>query len=73
MKSKFIRQTPLFTERPRYKSIGYARQSTNRKISIHSQVDALKKGIHVSTTDEMVDTRQFGNLGPSIVGLLSGL
>ena len=132
MKSKFIRQTPLFTKRPWYKSIGYARQCANKKISIDSQVEELKKagcvvvfqeplsnknkerpcfdsalrtlnegdeivltqldrgftnqrkcidtlyylqkrGIHVRTTDGMVDTRQLGNLGPLIAGLLSGL
>ena len=132
MNSKFNRQTPLFRKRPRYKSIGYARQSANKKISIDSQVEELKKagcivvfqeplsnknkerpcfdealkalnegdeivltqldrgftnqkqcidtlhdlqkkGIHIRTTDGMVDTRQLGNLGPIIVGLLSGL
>jgi len=132
MKSKFIRQSPLFTKRPHYKSIGYARQSANKKISIDSQVEELKKagcivvfqellsnknkerpyfdealrtlnegdeivltqldrgftnqkqcidtlhelqkkGIHIRTTDGIVDTRQLGNLGPIIVGLLSAL
>ena len=132
MNSKFNRQTPLFRKRPRYKSIGYARQSANKQISVDSQVEELKKagcavvfqepltkknkerpyfdsalrtlnegdeivltqldrgftnqrkcidtlyylqkrGIHVRTTDGMVDTRQLGNLGPIIAGLLSGL
>ena len=41
--TKFIRQKPLFRDRPKYKCIGYARQSTNKQISIGAQVEELKK------------------------------
>ena len=40
--TKFQREKPLFRDRPEYKSIGYARQSTNKQISIGAQVEALK-------------------------------
>ncbi len=132
MKNKFTRQTPLFTKRPRYKSIGYARESTNKRISISSQAEKLKKagcivvfeekasitntkrpkfdealrtlekgdeivfttldrgfrnqrqcintlnelqakGIHIRTTDEMINTRALGKFAPIVIGLLSGL
>ena len=42
MKNKFHRQTPLFSDRPQYKSIGYARESTNQQIAITSQIEKLK-------------------------------
>ena len=42
MKNKFHRQTPLFSDRPQYKSIGYARESTNQQIAITSQIEQLK-------------------------------
>ena len=132
MKHKFSRQTPLFSKRPQYKSIGYARQSTNKPISIGIQIDELKKagcvvifqetvnsakkhrpqfdkalstlregdeivltkldrgfrnqrhcintlhdlqakGIHVRTTDEMINTRSLGNFASFVIGLLSEL
>ena len=132
MKSKFHRQTPLFSERTQYKSIGYARESTNKQIFIFEQIEELKnagcifvfqetvdnankkrpqfdlaletlekgdeivftkldrgfrnqrqcintlhklqeKGIHVRTTDGMIDTRALGKIGPIMIGLLSGL
>ena len=41
MKSKFHRQSPLFSKRPRYKSIGYARASQNKQISIDDQIKEL--------------------------------
>ncbi len=41
--AKFQREKPLFRDRPEYKSIGYARQSTNKQISIGAQVEELKK------------------------------
>jgi len=41
--TKFQREKPLFRDRPEYKSIGYARQSTNKQISIGAQVEELKK------------------------------
>ena len=43
MEKKFIREKPLFRDRPEYKCIGYARQSTNKQISIGPQVEELKK------------------------------
>ena len=41
--AKFHRGKPLFRERPEYKSIGYARQSMNKQISISDQVEELKE------------------------------
>ena len=41
--TKFQRKKPLFRDRPDYKTIGYARQSTNKQISIGAQVEELKK------------------------------
>ena len=41
MKSKFHRQSPLFSKRPRYKSIGYARATKNYQISIDDQIKEL--------------------------------
>jgi len=132
MKKKFIREKPLFRDRPSYKSIGYARQSSSKGISIGGQVEALKnagcvvvlqetisgpkkerpqfeaalamleegdeivftkldrgfrnqrqcintlhdlqeKGVHVRTTDGMINTRALGKFAPIVIGLLSGL
>jgi len=132
MKIKFHRQTPLFSERPKYKSIGYARESSNKKISIVDQIEELtnagcvsvfqetvnsankkrpqfyaaletleegdeivftkldrgfrnqrecvntlhvlqEKGIHVRTTDGMINTRALGQIAPLLISLLSGL
>ena len=42
MEKKFTREKPLFRDRPSYKSIGYARQSTNKQISTGAQVEELK-------------------------------
>ena len=41
--TKFQREKPLFRDRPEYKSIGYARQSTNKQISIGAQVEELRE------------------------------
>ena len=41
--TKFQREKPLFRDRPEYKSIRYARQSTNKQISIGAQVEELRK------------------------------
>jgi len=130
--TKFQREKPLFREKPKYKSIGYARQSMNKQISISAQVEELKeagclvvfqetvssankerpqfesalemleegdeivftkldrgfrnqrqcintlhdlqeKGIHVKTTDGMINTRALGKFAPIVIGLLSGL
>jgi len=132
MGKKFIREKPLFRDRPSYKSIGYARQSSSKGISIGGQVEALKnagcvvvlqetisgpkkerpqfeaalamleegdeivftkldrgfrnqrqcintlhdlqeKGVHVRTTDGMINTRALGKFAPIVIGLLSGL
>ena len=128
--SKFQREKPLFRGRPKYKSIGYARQSTQEKSSIGAQVEALKnagclvvyketisnankkrpqfeaalamlkegdeivftkldrgfrnqrqcintlhdlqeRGIHVRTTDGMINTRALGKFAPIVISLLS--
>ncbi len=130
--TKFQRERPLLRERPVHKCIGYARQSTNKQISIGVQIEELKKagcvvvfyeavssadkarpqfeaalgtleegdeivftrldrgfrnqrqcintlqdlqekGIHVRTTDGMINTRALGKLAPIVIGLLSGL
>ena len=42
MRRKFERKILLFSERPSYKSIGYARQSSHEQISIASQIEELK-------------------------------
>ena len=132
MKSKFHRQSPLFSKRPRYKSIGYARASKNKQISIDNQIEELtnsgcfvvfqetfnsankkrpqfnaaletleegdeivftkldrgfnnqrqcintlndlqERGIHVRTTDGMINTRALGKFAPLLIRLLAGL
>jgi len=133
VKYKFIRQTPLFSKRAQYKSIGYARQSSNKKISITAQIEELKnagcldvfqekevrntnkcftsfnsvletlkkgdeivltkidrgfrnpkifintlndlqkKGIHIRTTDGIINTRALGKYAPLVIGLLFGM
>ena len=132
MKSKFHRQSPLFSKKPRYKSIGYARASKNQQISIDDQIEELissgclvvfqetfnsankkrpqfnaaletleegdeivftkldrgfnnqrqcintlndlqEKGIHVRTTDGMINTRALGKFAPLLIRLLAGL
>ena len=132
MKSKFHRQRPLFSKRPRYKSIGYARASKNKQISIDDQIEELtnsgcfvvfqetfnsankkrpqfnaaletleegdeivftkldrgfrnqrqcintlhdlqEKGIHLRTTDGMINTRALGKFAPLLIRLLAGL
>ena len=130
--NKFTRQSPLLRDKPDFKSIGYARQSTSKQISIGAQVEELKnagcvvvfqetissaakdrpqfesaiatleegdeivftkldrgfrnqrqcintihnlqeKGIHVRTTDGLINTRALGKFAPIVIGLLSGL
>ena len=130
--TKFQREKPLFRDKPEHKSIGYARQGTNKQISIGAQIEELKKagclivfqetvssankerpqfeaalemleegdeivftkldrgfknqrqcintlhelqekGIHVKTTDGMIDTRALGKFARIVIGLLSGL
>ena len=130
--TKFQREKPLFRDKPEYKSIGYARQGTNKQISIGAQIEELKKagclivfqetvssankerpqfeaalemleegdeivftkldrgfrnqrqcintlhelqekGIHVKTTDGMIDTRALGKFARIVIGLLSGI
>ncbi len=132
MRKNFSRKKLLFREKPKYNSIGYARQSTNKEISIDGQVEELKNagcvivfqetisnankerpqfeaalktlkegdeivftkldrgfitqkqcintlqdlqknGIHVRTTDGIVNTRGLGDLATHVIGLLSGL
>ena len=132
MTKKFSRKRPLFKDRPAYKSIGYARQSISKQVSIGAQVEELKKagchevlqetvsstqkerpqfetalgmleegdeivftkldrgfrnqrqciktlndlqakGIHIRTSDGMINTRLLGELAPIVIGLISGL
>ena len=132
MRRKFERKGLLFSERPSYKSIGYARKGSQEQISIDAQIEELKKsgcvfiyeetvnsssknrpklkdalgtlqegdeicftklhrgfsnkeqcvktindllekGIHVRTTDGLINTRDFGKIAPIAFGLLSGL
>ena len=54
--SKFQREKPLFSERPEYKSIGYARQSSSKQLSISAQVDELKKAGCVVVFQETVSS-----------------
>ena len=54
--SKFQRKKPLFRERPEYKSIGYARQSTNKQILIGAQVEELKKAGCLVVFEETVSS-----------------
>tara|TARA_B100000965_G_scaffold246515_1_gene206949 strand:+ start:443 stop:1069 length:627 start_codon:yes stop_codon:yes gene_type:complete len=46
---------------------------TNQRQCINTLHYLQKKGIHIRTTDGMVDTRALGKFGPIIFGLLSGL
>ena len=52
--TKFQREKPLFRDRPEYKTIGYARQSTNKQISIGAQVEELKKAGCLAVFQETV-------------------
>ena len=54
--TKFQREKPLFTNRPEYKCIGYARQSTNKQISIGAQIEELKKAGCVVVFQETVSS-----------------
>ncbi len=130
--TKFQREKPLLRDKPECKCIGYARQRTNKQISIGAQIEELKKascvvvfqetvssadkerpqfeaalgtleegdeivftkldrgfrnqrqginilhdlqgrGIHVRTTDGMINTRALGKFAPIVIGLLSGI
>ena len=53
---KFQRKKPLFRDKPEYKCIGYARQSTNKQISIGAQVEDLKKAGCVVVFQETVSS-----------------
>ena len=54
--AKFQREKPLFRDLPEYKCIGYARQSTNKQISIGAQVEELKKAGCVVVFQETVSS-----------------
>ena len=54
--TKFQREKPLFRDKPEYKCIGYARQSTNKQISIGAQVEELKKAGCVVVFQETVSS-----------------
>ena len=49
---KFNRQKTLFRDRPRYKSIGDARQNANNQITIGAQVEELKNAGCVVVSQE---------------------
>ena len=55
-KTKFHRKKPLLRERHEYKSIGYARQSSNKQISIGDQVEKLEKAGCVHVFQEIVSS-----------------
>ena len=55
-KNKFQREKPLFRDRPDYRSIGYARQPTNKQISISAQVEELKEAGCVVVFHESVSS-----------------
>ena len=52
--TKFKREKPLFRDKPEYKCIGYARQSTNKQISISAQVEELKRAGCLVVFEEIV-------------------
>ena len=54
MKKKFTREKSLFRDRPDYKCIGHARQSTRKQISISAQVEELKEAGCVIVFQETV-------------------
>ena len=54
--TKFQRKKPLLRDKPKYKCIGYARQSTNKQISIGAQVEELKKVGCLVVFQEMVSS-----------------
>ena len=54
VRNRFSREKPLLRGRPAYKSIGYARESTNKQISIGAQVKELKKAGCVVVFQETV-------------------
>ena len=56
IQTNFQREKPLFRDRPEYKSIGYARQSTTNQISIGAQVEELKKAGCVVVFQETVSS-----------------
>jgi hypothetical protein len=56
MEKKFIREKPLFRDRPEYKCIGYARQSSNKQICLSAQVEELKKAGCVVVFQETVSS-----------------
>tara|TARA_Y100001968_G_scaffold1015_1_gene783 strand:- start:239 stop:430 length:192 start_codon:yes stop_codon:yes gene_type:complete len=58
--AKFQREKPLFRDRTEYKSIGYARQSTHKQISIGAQVEELKKAGCVVVFQETVLSHSSG-------------
>ena len=45
----------------------------NQRQCLKTINDLLKKGLHVRTTDGLINTRSFGKLAPMAFGLLSGL
>ena len=55
-KAKLQIEKPLFKDKPRYKSIGYARQSTNNQISNGAQVEELLKADCLVVNQETISS-----------------
>ena len=45
----------------------------NQRQCINTLYELQERGIHVRTTDEMINTRALGKFAPIVIGLLSGL
>ena len=56
MGNKFNRRKILFRIRPRYKSIGYARQSANKEISVGDQVEKLENAGCIAVFQDVVSS-----------------
>ena len=53
MGKKFNRRKILFRSRPRYNSIGYARQSANKEISVGYQVEKLENAGYIAVFQDV--------------------
>ena len=69
---RFQRDKPLFSERPKYKSIGLARVSTSSQ-SVDAQVIALKEEGCVVVFEEKISTRFRNSDRPQLQSALSAL
>ncbi len=69
---KFKRKKPLFSEKPKYKSIGYARVSTSGQTAEGEVVDLKKEGCCV-VFEETISTRVKEKERPQLMSALSAL